>query len=340
MATIGNSFINLIDLYKGAGGADGQLGEVVEVLRQLNPVMEDAVTAPCNMGTVHRHTIRTGLPDVAWGRLYQGIPQSKSTTQQVDDTTGFVEGLSTVDTRLLEISDNPGGVRLSEGRAYLEAMAQEVSRGFFYHNTTTTPEKFKGLAARYSSLGGAGAGNQIINAGGVGSDNTSIWFVTWGDDYTTLIHPKGTKAGVTREDKGEQRASDGNGNIYYVKEELFRQHIGVAVRDWRYNARIANIDVSSVAAGSVDLYGFMRQACYKLQGRRAAKMAANVAAQGRTVIYMNRDMLQALDAAGTNASNGALMLKPMELQGEEVLSYRGMPIRETDALINAESVVS
>jgi hypothetical protein len=65
-----------------------------------------------------------------------------------------------------------------------------------------------------------------------------------------------------------------------------------------------------------------------------------VAAQGRTVIYMNRDMLQALDAAGTNASNGALMLKPMELQGEEVLSYRGMPIRETDALINAESVVS
>jgi hypothetical protein len=340
MATIGNSFLNLIDLYKGAGGADGQLGEVVEVLRQLNPIMEDAVTAPCNMGTVHRHTIRTGLPDVAWGRLYQGIPQSKSTTQQVDDTTGFVEGLSTVDTRLLEISDNPGGVRLSEGRAYLEAMAQEVSRGFFYHNTTTTPERFKGLAARYSALGGGGAGGQIINGGGVGSDNTSIWFVTWGDDYTTLIHPKGTKAGVTREDKGEQRTSDGNGNIYYVKEELFRQHIGVAVRDWRYNARIANIDVSNVAAGSVDLYGLMRQACYKLQGRRAAKMASNVAAQGRTVIYMNRDMLQALDAAGTNASNGALMLKPMELQGEEVLSYRGMPIRETDALNNAESLVS
>jgi hypothetical protein len=340
MATIGNSFINLIDLYKGAGGSDAQLGEVVEVLRQLNPIMEDAVTAPCNMGTIHRHTIRTGLPDVAWGRLYQGIPQSKSTTQQVDDTTGFVEGLSTVDTRLLEISDNPAGVRLSEGRAYLEAMAQEVSRGFFYHNTTSTPEKFKGLAARYSTLGGGGAGNQIINGGGVGSDNTSIWFVTWGDDYTTLIHPKGTKAGVTREEKGEQRTMDANQNVYYVKEELFRQHVGVAVRDWRYNARIANIDVSNVIAGSVDLYALMRQAAYKLQGRRAAKNPNETAEKGRTVIYMNRDMLQALDALGTNAANGALMLKPMELQGEEVLSYRGMPIRETDALINAESVVS
>jgi len=339
MATIGNTFLSLIDMYKGTGGTGAQIGEVIEVLRQLNPLMEDAVTAEANMGTFHRHTIRTGLPTVTWGMLYQGIPQSKSSTQQVDDSTGFVEGLSTVDTRLLDISPNPAAVRLSEGRAYLEAMAQEVQRGFFYHDTTTTPERFKGLAARYNKLGGGGAGNQIVNAGGVGSDNTSIWFVTHGDSYTTLIHPKGTKAGVTREDKGEQRVTDSSG-VYYVKEELFRQHIGVAVRDWRFNARIANIDVSDVQAGTVDLYKFMRKASYKLQNRRVAKMNADVAAQGRTVIYMNRDMIEALDALGTNAGNGALMLKPMELEGKEVLSYRGLPIRETDALINAEALVS
>ena len=340
MATIGNTFLSLIDLYKGTGGTNAQIGEVIEVLRQLNPLMEDAVTAEANMGTYHRHTIRTGLPTVTWGMLYQGIPQSKSSTQQVDDTTGFVEGLSTVDTRLLDISPNPAAVRLSEGRAYLEAMAQEVQKGFFYHDTVTTPEKFKGLAARYNKLGGGGAGNQIINAGGVGSDNTSIWFVTHGDAYTTLIHPKGTQAGVTREDKGEQRTVDGNGNVYYVKEQLFRQHVGVAVRDWRFNARIANIDVSDVQAGTVDLYKFMRKASYKLQNRRTAKMNGDVAAQGRTVIYMNRDMIEALDALGTNSGNGALMIRPMELEGKEVMSYRGLPIRETDALINAEALVS
>jgi hypothetical protein len=340
MATIGNTFLSLIDLYKGTGGTNAQIGEVIEVLRQLNPLMEDAVTAEANMGTYHRHTIRTGLPTVTWGMLYQGIPQSKSSTQQVDDTTGFVEGLSTVDTRLLDISPNPAAVRLSEGRAYLEAMAQEVQRGFFYHDIVTTPEKFRGLSARYNKLGGGGAGNQIINAGGVGSDNTSIWFVTHGDAYTTLIHPKGTQAGVTREDKGEQRTTDANGNVYYVKEELFRQHVGVAVRDWRFNARIANIDVSDVQAGTVDLYKFMRKASYKLQNRRTAKMNGDVAAQGRTVIYMNRDMIEALDALGTNSGNGALMIRPMELEGKEVMSYRGLPIRETDALINAESLVS
>jgi hypothetical protein len=339
MATIGNTFVNLIDVYKGAGGADGSIGDVVEVLRQLNPFMQDAVTAEANMGTFHRHTIRTGLPDVAWGRLYQGIPQSKSTTQQVDDTTGFVEGLSTVDTRLLEISPNPAAVRLSEGRAFLEAMAQEVQKGIFYHDTVTSPERFKGLSARYGKLGGGGAGNQIVDGGGVGSDNTSVWAVTHGDNYTTLIHPKGTKAGVTREDKGEQRTYDANNNVYYVKEELFRQHVGVAVRDWRFNGRIANIDVSDMLAGTVDLYRLMRQLFYKLQGRRAAKME-DVPEQGRTVIYMNRDVLAALDALGTDKNNGALQLRPMELEGMEVMSYRGIPIRETDALINAEQRVT
>lgn len=330
MATIGNTFVGLIDLLKGAGDPTG---DIVEVLRQLNPLMLDAVTAEANMGTFHRHRIRTGLPDVAWGRLYQGIPQSKSTYQQVDDTTGFVEGLSTVDTRLLEISPNPAAVRLNEARGYLESMAQEVQRGFFYHDTVATPERFKGLSARYNRL----SNSQVVNGGGTGADNTSIWFVTYGDNYTTLIHPKGTKAGISREDKGEQRVTDQTG-VYYVKEELFRQHVGVAVRDWRFNARIANIDVSNVLAGSVDLYALMRQAYYRLQGRRAAKMD-DVPAMGRTVVYMNRDMIAALDALGTNSGNPALMLKSMELEGTEVMSYRGMPIRETDALINAEQLV-
>lgn len=340
MATIGNSFIGIIDMLKGAGGTDAQMGEVVEALRQLNPLMDDAVTAECNMGTFHRHSIRTGLPSVAWGRLYQGIPQSKSTMQQVDDTTGFVEGLSTVDERLLEISPNPGAVRLSEGRSFLESMAQEVQRGFFYHDTTGAPEKFKGLSARYGRLTGGLASSQVIDAGGTGSDNTSIWFVTHGDNYTTLLHPKGTKAGVDRQDKGSQRVTDPDGNAYYAKEELFRQHVGVGVRDWRYNARVANLDVSDVLAGTVDIYKFMRKAYYKLQGRRAAKMPGDVAGQGRTVIYMNRDMLEALDALQTNGTaNPALRLGTMELQGEEVTTYRGMPIRETDALINAEQRV-
>jgi hypothetical protein len=225
-------------------------------------------------------------------------------------------------------------------------MTQEADTGVFYHDTATTPEKFKGLAARYNALGGGGAGNQIVDAGGTGSDNTSVWFVTWSEKATHLIHPKGTKAGIDRQDKGEQRVTDTNGNPYYVKEELFRWHLGSPFATGATMRGSPTSTCRDVIAGTVDLYKFMRKAFYKLQGIYATAMRSgdgsingNASVEGRTVIYMNRTILEALDATGTNASNAALMLKPMELEGRTVQSYRGIPIEVSDALLNTETRV-
>lgn len=332
MATLGNSFIDLIDIYKQQDGR-GQFVPIIEMLMEMNPVLDDAIAVECNKGTTHLHTVRTGLPSVTWGKLYQGIPNSKGRTAQVEDTTGFVEGLSTIDQRLLDLSTNEGAVRLSEAQAYLESMSQEVATKLFYGNTASDPEEFMGFAPRFNDTT-APNGNQIIDAGGVGADNTSIWFVTWGDNQCSLLYPKGTSAGVNREDMGKQRVTDGSGNAYYAKEEKFTWHIGLAVKDWRYVARIANIDVSLMQAGSVALYDFMRKAYYKLQNRRVAG--------GKIAIYCNRDVLEALDALAVNAgaSDNFVRLKPMEIEGKEVMTYRGIPIRETDAIINTEAVVS
>ncbi len=332
MATIGDSFVDLIDIYKQQDGM-GQYVEIIEMLNEMNPVTEDAMAVECNKGTTHLHTVRSGLPSLAWGKLYKGIPQSKSGKTQVEDTTGFVEGLSTIDTRILKISKNEGAVRLAEARSFLEAMKQEIASKIFYGNTASDPEEFMGLAPRFNDLS-APNGNQIISAAGVGPDNTSVWFVGWGDDQCQLLYPQGTMAGVQREDKNEQRVLDENNNPYYVKEELFTWHIGLAVKDWRYVSRIANIDVSLMQAGSVELYDFMRKAYYKLQQRRIPG--------GKLAIYCNRDVLEALDALATNAGNtdNFQRLTRKDVEGEEVLSYRGIPIRETDALLNNEAVVS
>jgi hypothetical protein len=341
MGVLTNTYLNLIDVYKRSTDQSlQQIAAIIEMLNQSNPILDDAVTMEANMGTIHRHMIRTGLPSVTWGRLYQGIPQSKSATQQVDDTTGWIEGMNAVDTRLLKLAPNGNALRLSEVAPMIEAMNQEMARGIFYHDTATTPEKFKGLAARYNTIGGGGAGNQIVDGGGVGSDNTSVWFVTWADHATHLIHPKGTPAGVQREDKGEQRVTDASGNPYFVKEEVYSWHLGLAVKDWRYNARIANIDVSDMLAGSVDLYGLMRKAYYKLQSRR--RDVKGVIGGGRIAIYANRDVIESLDALTTgtgSAANAKLQLQTKEIEGKEVLTFRGIPIRETDALLNTEARV-
>ena len=339
MATLAQSYLSLVDLMKGT--ENDRIAAVIELLHQANGIIEDFMATECNMGATHRHTIRTGLPTGAWGKLYQGIPQSKSQRQQVDDTTGFYEQSGQIDCRLLDLATDKTAFRLQESLAHYEAMNQEIASGFFYHSTDTAPEKFQGISTRYSSLGGDGAGNNIVDAEGTGSDNMSIWFVTHGANDTCVLYPKGTQAGLQHEDMGKQRVEDASGNPYYVEEDIYRWHFGVAVKDWRNNARIANIDVSNLEAGSVDLYKFMRKAYYKLQTRRTGKVNDQTGV-GRTVIYANRDALEALDGLAVNAgsSDNFTRLRPMEIEGKEVLTYRGIPIRETDALINTEARIT
>lgn len=332
MATIGNSYLNLIDIYRRSD-VNRNIVPVIEALNQLNPFMKDAVAVEANKGTTHLSTTRTGLPEVTWGKLYQGIPQSKSTTQQVEDTTGFVEGLSFVDNRLLRHSKNPAAIRMSEAQPFLESIAQDVATNIFYADTATTPERFKGLGARYDTL----ANSQVIDGGGVGSDNTSVWFVTHGERATAMIYPEGTAAGVTREDHGTVRNTDDLGNAYYGKEEEFRQHVGIAVGDYRVNARIANIDVSALQAGTVDIYALFRQAYWRLQTRRSRATTRGMISLGKTVVYANRDVMQALDAAASD--NDKVRVTRDEVEGGEILAYRTLPIRETDALINAEEAL-
>jgi hypothetical protein len=348
MTTIGNTYYNLADYFRSLS-PDGSIeADIVEILAELTPVVRDAVTIEANNGTSHIHTVRDTLPSVTWGRLYKGIAPSKSGRSQVTDTTGFVEGLSTIDKRLLELAGpKADALRMSEAKGFLQAMALEAEETIFYGDTITTPEEFKGLNARANAIGSGTYGNQIVDGGGSGSDNTSIHFVTWAEDYTAIIHPQNTKAGLQREDKGEQRVLDADSRAYYVMEELFRWHLGLSVKDPRGNVRIANIDVSELVAGNVDLHALMRTAYYRLGTRRSGKYLdaqgkaiEGAGGTGRTVIYMNSGTLEALDALSTDTGNTALQLRPTEIEGREVLTWRGIPIRETDAILNTEAAVA
>jgi len=335
MAVLGQRFHDIVDLLKGSGSDDAiTIATVIEMLTEQNAILEDALTIEANLGTRHRTTLRTKLPAGAWGKLYKGVTPDKSGKTPVEDTTGFFETLSSVDTRELKLSGNEAALRLSEANAHLETVSQNIADALIYGNEDLEPEKFTGFAPRFSDLTG-GTGGQIVDAGGTGSDNTSAWFVTWGDDKSHLIFPKGTQGGVTREDMGVQRTTDENGDVFYVKEEKFEQHAGLSVRDFRSVARVANIDASDLVAGSVDIYKFFRRAFWKINKHRM---------QGtRSAIYCNSDVLEALDDATTpttSTSASFVRLKPSEVDGKEVMTYRGIPVRQVDAIMNTEARVT
>lgn len=337
MAVIGNSYYGLIDHFRSTDKNGNEL-PVIEALSAINPIMWDAHVDEANNGFSNTSVIRTGLPDATWGKLYQGIPASKSTKAQVSDSSGFLEGLSQIDTRMLEYKKNPKKVRADEAAAQMESISQQMQTAFFYADTLADPERPTGLAARYDTI----ANGHVVDAGGTGSDNTSIWIVTWGAGSTRLFYPENSKAGIIRQDKGEYPEKDDLGNTYFVKGEYFRQDVGVTVGDWRNNARIANIDVSEVLAGNVDIYGLLRRALYKTNARRTPMLQKNNLANplvptGNTVIYMNSTMMEALDAQSTN--DNRLQLRPDDLEGRDVQYFRKWKIRETDALINSEARV-
>jgi len=312
--------------------------DVVNLLGQFNPILEDAPAMACNKGTYHETTVRTGLPTPVWGRLYKGIPASKGTRQQVKDTPGFLEAAGEVDTRLVDVwekAEDKASIRFEEAEGQLEAMAQEAATALFYHDTDTDPEKPMGLAPRFSSLS-AENGGQIIDGGGGGADNTSMWMVTWDKKACHLIYPKSYKAGIQREDRGAIPKTDANGDTYFAYREEFTWHLGLTVRDWRYVTRGANIDITALttdATAGANIIEVLTEMYYKHYGRRTSI--------GRTFIYANTTIVKYLDYQARNATkNLHLTFKEAGPNAKEVLHFRGIPIRETDAILSTESVVA
>ncbi|MBA0419565.1 hypothetical protein D7Y22_01130 [Stenotrophomonas maltophilia] len=332
MSTIGNTYLTLADVFKRTD-ADKQIAAVIELLAQDNPILQDMIVKECNDGTTHLTTVRTGIPEGTWRMLYQGVQPTKSTTAQVRDATGMIEAWSEIDEKLVRMTGDSAGLRLSEAQAFLEGLNQGVATSMFYGDQATSPAKFTGFAPRFNKIATSGSGAQIVDAGGTGSDNTSIWFIVWSENTVHGLYPKGSKAGIDREDKGKQTKTNADGSILDVVREKFQWDIGLSVRDYRYVSRIANIDVSDVKSGNVKLYDFMRKAYYKLKQRRVMG--------GRAAIYLNTDMLEALDALATNGgtTDNFVRLTRKEIEGEEVLTYRGIPLRESDALLNTEARV-
>ncbi len=339
MATLNNNYPTLAELAKQMDGKGNIVSDIIEILNDTNPILADIPWYPCNNGTKHLTTIRTGLPEPTFRKLYQGVQPTKGTVTQVEDTCGMLEDWAEVDAKLVDIAPNPGQFRLNESKPHLEGMNRKMATTLFYGNTDANPERFMGLAPRFNALTGADNSSQIVNAGGSDSDNTSVWMVVWSDRTCHGLYPSSTRAGLDRKDLGQKVKQKSDGSLLEVMWDKFTWDCGFSVRDWRYVVRIANIDVSNLRAGSVDCFGLLRKGYWKLKQRQISG--------GRAAIYANADFCEALDAQATptlattgTTTSGNVRYSTDEISGSEIMVYRNMPIRETDALINTETALT
>ncbi len=327
MPTIGNTYPTLVDLMKRQD-PDHKVAAIIEIMSETNEVLDDAIAIEGNLPTGHRTTVRTGLPSVAWRMLNYGVPTSKSTTMQVDDRTGMLEAYAEIDKSLADLNGNSAEFRLSEDAAFLEAMNQNMVQTLFYGNTNANPERFLGLAPRFSELSAdrTQSGSNIIDGGGLGTDNTSIWFVTWGDQTGFLTYPKGTLAGFQHNDLGEVTLQDQTGGQYQGYRTHYKWDVGFVLRDWRGTARIANIDASEMQAGTVAIEDLMIDGFYRVRKR-----------PGKKAIYCNEAVQLALHKRAKDQANVNLSIESFE--GKEIVKFLGIPVRQVDEILNTEARV-
>jgi hypothetical protein len=330
MATLAVNNPTLLDVAKRLD-PDGKIASIVEIMNASNEVLTDLSMVEGNLPTGHKTTIRTGLPTPTWRKLYGGVQPTKSTTAQVTDNCGMLEAYAEVDKALADLNGNTAAFRLSEDAAHIEGMSQEMASTLFYGNEATEAEAFTGLAPRFNSLSAQNSDN-IINAGGASTDNTSIWLCVWGPQTGFGIYPKGSKGGLQMEDKGQVTIEnvDGAGGRMEGYRTHYRQDMGLAIRDWRYFVRIANIDVSDLntLANTKNLINWMIMAAERIPSF----------GQGRAAFYVNRTIreklrLGILEKVATNLSWETVA-------GKRVMTFDDIPVRRTDALVNNESVVS
>jgi len=347
MAISGSTALTYADWAKRLD--DGyKVASIIELLSQTNEILDDMMVVEGNLPTGHKTTVRTGLPQATWRLLNTGVPNAKSTTAQIVDTVGNLETYSVIDKDIADLNGNTPEFRLSESRAFLEGMSQQVAQVLIYGNQFINPERFTGFAPRYSTLTAANAQTaaNVLSGGGAASTNTSLWIMTWGVDTNHATFPKGKLTGLQQRDMGEWPVTDSNGNTFQAYREHFKWEIGFVQRDWRYMVRVANIDVTQLTGVSAaNLINLIIRGLYRLPTAPVSAMTIQTsdspmvrADMGRTVIYCNRILRTYLDLQAMNKTNVLLRLE--EFNGKPITTFRGIPVRTVDAILSNEATVS
>lgn len=147
------------------------------------------------------------------------------------------------------------------------------------------------------------------------------------------IYPKNGVAGFKSEDLGKQLVKDSGGTnefIAYVTHHKWS--LGLCVQDWRYIARVCNIDTS---AWKADLSAGANLAL-SMQDAIAAIFDLDSV---QPVFYANRASFAMFNKQLTTKGS-VNFLEYVERGGRLVPHFLGIPIRISDAIVSTEAVIS
>ena len=322
----GASPLSLLELAKRKN-PNGTLATIAEVLTKENAILKDAVWMEGNDTFSHKIVRRLSLPTGSWRRLNSGVATEASQTIEVIENMGILESWSQSDVDLVDAAPSPKKFRMDESKSFLEGMSQTLATTQIYGNGMVDTEQFTGLAPRLNAT----SQNNVISGSGSGGDTTSIFMVQWGRDKVHMVYPRGSaNMGVRHWDRGirvidESMIGGTAGRKFEAYVDKFQVKAGLAVRDERCIARVANIESS----GTSNI--FDEDDVITLINRMPNQAAG-------AVIYCNRTIKTQMDINAKDKTNVNYYVK--NVWGEPTTTFRGIPVRQVDAIVDTETAIS
>lgn len=303
----------------------GRPVKVVELLKQSCSLYDDGRWKMCNNVEKNLSAVTTSLPGSTKRKDNQGVAPSHGTTAQLtDDTTAMVQ-YSTIDCAVADRNGNSFEFRARQARKHMMGLNNDVQEELVYGNLLLDPAGINGAMARYDSIG-----QNVLDAGGLGSTNMSVLMFQWCDDVS-LLYPENSVLGVAHEDKGKQTIPTAlNGpvpELIDVYMDRWEQKFGLDVDDWRKIVRGANIDVTQLGTGgAADLQGLLTDMYHCLPDHE----------EGTICIYGNRTFMKYMDK---QFQDRAEFFGVEDVAGKKIRTWRNCRLRTLDCLLETEDQV-
>lgn len=342
MSTLSTARPTLLDVARSLD-PDGRIAKVVRVLQQYNPMLDDMPWVEGNLPTGNQTTIQTSKAAPSRRTLNAGVIPTKSTLGQINDACSIYENRNQIDINVARLNGNTEAFRMQQDKMMMEGFTDSLASDLMYGDSGTDATQFNGFATRYFSLGSTYVTSvQMIDAGGTGSDNTSIWLIGWGEGKVSGLYPKGSIAGLQYEDLGIQEVitNSTTGATMRAYVSWMQWLCGLAVYDYRYVVRICNIDVSNLLTASnssdtsANILKYMSQALDYLPPD----------GNSNPVFYMTKNAKSMLRIKMQDKSNLHLTVEnltaPSGITRRPELTYMGVPVRRNDALLETEATIT
>lgn len=270
----GSRVLTYPDMLKGLDPKGKFDHRVINLAVRANEMLDDITVVEANNGSALETTFRTEVPKPVWTQYYGGVPSNKGSKAKLKVASGRMATKITVDKKMYDDAADKDAVVYDEVMGAQAGMRMAMGDMLVYGRLADNPLGFNGLMKHYDAIGAetvddSRSEHYVFDAfGKAGGDKASsedrlgsMLLVGWSPNTITCFHPQGHKQGgieITPKRVVDILDPDKGGDATY---EAYLQYLywslGLAVRDFRYGGRIANIQRDDMLNGKDKGLGYI-----------------------------------------------------------------------------------